>query len=71
MNNNSAQVVVFSFFFYIEVLLISNVVLISAVQQSDSLYVYILLKISFSIMVYRRTVLYSRPLLFINSFYHV
>ena len=45
------------YFFYIEVLLMCNVVLISAVQQGDSTaHIYILFeKISVSIMVYHRT----------------
>ena len=60
-------------FFFIEVQLIYNIFLISAVQQSDSVIHSFL--IFFSIMVYHRilnTVLYaiSRTLLFIHSIYN-
>ena len=53
------NIVYVSFLFYIfsfiEVYLIYNVVLVSAVQQSDSLiHIYIYIFIYFSIMVYQR-----------------
>ena len=47
------EVRVFVFFNFIEVQLIYNIVLISAVQQSDSV-IHIFFFISFSIMVYHR-----------------
>jgi len=60
---------------FIEVWLIYDIELISAVQQSDSaLSLYIYIYIYFFIMAYHRILnivplLYSRPLLFINSIY--
>ena len=64
------------FFLFNEILLIDNVVLISAVQQSDSfIHIYTSFLIFFSIMVYHRIlsrvpVLYSKALLFIHPIYN-
>ena len=63
-------------FYFIDIQLIDSVVLISAVQQSDSVtHIHTFSFIFFSILVYRRTllwfpVLYRRTLLFAHPVYN-